>query len=258
MNKLNGVVYLVGAGPGDPELITVKGLRLLQRADVVVYDRLVNCQTLQDCRPNAELIDVGKRPRQPSITQEQINQILIDRASTGRTVVRLKGGDPFVFGRGQEEMDACRAAKIRCYVVPGISSCLAAPASVGVPVTSRGLARSFVVLTGQTDLELPNADFDFRALASIDTVVFMMGHRTLAQLVQSLLDAGRNPSTPVVCVQNATTARQRMVLGKLYDIVERVEKAQMSNPMVTIIGDVASLAIPVNQIAAPMAHAAAG
>ena len=148
--------------PGDPELITVKGYRLLQSAAVVVHDRLVSNEMLKLCHPDAELIDVGKYPDHHRINQSQINQILVEKALQGHTVVRLKGGDPFVFGRGTEELESCRAAGIECEIVPGISSCIAGPSSVGVPVTTRGSARSFAVITGQTDPIFPNTILIFR------------------------------------------------------------------------------------------------
>ncbi|MCH8820593.1 MAG: uroporphyrinogen-III C-methyltransferase, partial [Acidobacteria bacterium] len=146
-----GTVYLVGAGPGAPDLITVKGMRLLLGADVILYDRLVSPELLQECSEHTELISVGKTPGKSSIAQEEINRILIDRALQGKSVVRLKGGDPFVFGRGGEELMACRRAGVRCVVIPGVSSILAVPAAAGVPVTHRGMVRSMAVVTGQAD-----------------------------------------------------------------------------------------------------------
>ena len=242
MNKRIGKVILVGAGPGDPELITVKGYRLLQLANVVVHDRLVSNEMLNLCHPDAELIDVGKYPDHHRITQDQINEILVEKALAGQTVVRLKGGDPFVFGRGMEELESCRAAGIQCEIVPGISSCIAGPASVGVPVTTRGHARSFAIMTGQTDPNLPDHRPDFEALANIDTVVFMMGRRNLRQLAQSLIDAGRGVDTPVTCIQQATMSGQKAITGTLSDIAELADQYKLSSPVITIVGHVASLA----------------
>lgn len=236
-----GKVYLVGAGPGDPELLTVKAMRLLKQADSVIYDRLVNPEILEYCDQSAELIDAGKYPDHHRVTQEQINQIIVDRAVRGMVVVRLKGGDPFVFGRASEEREACENANIPCQVVPGISSCIAGPASAGIPVTSRGVARSFAVVTGQTDPNLPEYQIQFDALAKLDTVIFMMGRRNLSQLMGDLIKSGKDPSTPVACIQKATTSNQKTVVGKLSDIVEKVENAGLESPMISIVGDVVNL-----------------
>ena len=159
MEMSTGTVYLVGAGPGDPDLITVKGLELLRRAGVVVYDRLIPRELLLQCHRGAELIHVGKKPGRPSIAQEQINRMLIDGALQGKLVVRLKGGDPFVFGRGGEEQNACQKAGVHCVVVPGVSSALAAPAAVGIPVTYRQKSRHFVVVTGHSNGEGDPLDY---------------------------------------------------------------------------------------------------
>ena len=172
-----GVVYLVGAGPGDPELMTVKGSRLLSQADVVVYDRLIPLAALEWCRSEVLLIDVGKFPEHHRISQEEINQLLVRHAAAGKMVVRLKGGDPFVFGRGLEELAVCREHAIPCFVVPGVSSSIAAAAAAGIPVTSRGVARSFAVVTGQTDPRLGRYSFEFESLINIDTIVLLMAAR---------------------------------------------------------------------------------
>ena len=233
-----GHVYLVGAGPGDPDLITVKGLKLLRNADVVVHDRLLSTKILEECRPDATLIDVGKSPRRHKIGQEDINWLLVVNAKMGKSVVRLKGGDPFVFGRGMEEQIACESHSIACSVVPGISSSIAGPASVGIPVTSRGVARSFAVVTGQINAEIANPSLDFAALAKLDTVVFLMGRRNLSFLVDSLVAAGQDPQTEVACVQDATLQNQQSVRGQLNNIVERVERSELVSPMITVVGDV--------------------
>lgn len=236
-----GRVFLVGAGPGDPELITVKGLRLMQTADVVVHDRLVTNDMLKLCGESVELIDVGKYPDHHRISQEQINQLLVDKARSGLNVVRLKGGDPFVFGRGMEEFQFCQNANIECEIVPGISSCIAGPASAGIPVTSRGMARSFAVITGQTDPALPEHQLDFAALARIDTVVFMMGRKNLPKLSQSLIAAGRDPSTPAACIQQATMSGQRCVQGDLGSIAKLADEHNLTSPLITVVGTVATL-----------------
>lgn len=209
-----------------------------------MHDRLVSNEMLKACHPDAELVDVGKYPDHHRINQQQINQILVDKAKSGRSVIRLKGGDPFVFGRGSEELSFCRAAGVECEVVPGISSCIAGAASVGVPVTHRGEARSFAVITGQTDPNLPEHNPDFSALAKIDTVVFMMGRKNLQHLASSLVQAGRDEQTPVTCIQQATMTGQRAVTGTLANITEQVEAHGLRSPMVTIVGAVAAMVDP--------------
>lgn len=239
-----GEVYLVGAGPGDPELITLKGYRLLQTADVVIHDRLVSNDMLKFCSRWAELIDVGKYPDHHRVSQDEINQLLVDKATQGLKVVRLKGGDPFVFGRGMEEMQSCVDHSIACIVVPGISSCIAGPSSVGIPVTHRGKARSFAVITGQTDPNLPEHEINFAALASIDTVIFMMGRKNLKRLAESLVEAGREKTLPVTCIQQATMVGQKSVTGTLADIAELADQHQLKSPVITIVGEVAALGKP--------------
>lgn len=236
-----GTVYLVGAGPGDPELITVRGLKLLRAADVVIHDRLACRELLREVKPDAECINVGKAPSRHSCSQEVINALLVDRAWRGEMVVRLKGGDPFVFGRGGEEMLACRGAGVPCQVVPGITSAAAAPAAAGIPVTHRELSRSFAVVTGHTcDDNLP--EHDFSALARIDTLVILMGRRNLPRLTQGLLDAGRNPDTPAACVERAFTSDQRVIFGSLATIAALADRSGIQSPMTTIIGPTVRLA----------------
>ena len=239
---MTGRVNLVGAGPGDPELITVRGMRLVQRADVVIHDRLISPEILTWCREDAEVIDVGKYPDHHRISQNEINELIVDRAAKGFDVVRLKGGDPFVFGRGTEELAACRSAEIPCSIIPGVSSAIAAPSAAGIPVTSRGVARSFAVITGQTDPNLPEHSPDFESLAKIDTLIFLMGRRNLKHLMDSLVAAGRDPSTPAASIERATLPGQKIVTADLSTIHKVVERAGLSSPMVTIVGDVAQMA----------------
>lgn len=239
-----GSVYLVGAGPGDPELITVRGMRLLQQADTVIHDRLIPHEVLSWCRENANVIDVGKFPNHQRVSQAGINELLVERARRGDIVVRLKGGDPFVFGRGQEEVDACRLANIPCHVVPGVSSAIAGPAAAGIPITARGIARSFTVVTGQTAPELARHELDFHAMANTDTVVLMMARKNLRQITMSLIEAGRDPETPVACIERATCSDQRVTYSTLYGIADQVDQLKMTNPMVTIIGEVAAMVNP--------------
>lgn len=233
-----GAVHLVGGGPGDPGLITARGLELLRTADVIVHDRLIGPELLHEARPGADLIDVGKGPAHAPYSQQEINEVLVAEARRGKTVVRLKGGDPFVFGRGSEEAAACRAAGISVFVVPGVSSAVAAPAAAGIPVTARGLARSFAVVTAH------GADgvTDVSALASVDTLVILMGREALGALAGQLLAAGRSPETPAACIQSATTPAQRVTRATLATIAEAAERDGLEAPVVTVIGPVAALA----------------
>jgi uroporphyrinogen III methyltransferase/synthase len=239
-----GVVHLVGAGPGDVGLITVAGRALLRQADVVIHDRLIDRRLLRYVQPGAVIINAGKSPGRHTLTQDEINSLLVDHAACGARVVRLKGGDPFVFGRGLEELEACRAAGIACHVVPGVSSAVAAAAAIGVPVTARHIARAFVVVTAQVDPDHPGPTLDFAALAKIDTVVVLMGCDALREVAASMMQAGRRPETPVACVQEATMADQRHVVGTLADIADIVAAAGLRAPVVTIIGEVARYALP--------------
>jgi len=237
-----GMVYLVGAGPGDPGLITVRGLALLRSAEVVVHDRLIDPSLLNEAARDAEIIDVGKSPGDHRARQENIQALLIDRARAGRVVVRLKGGDPFVFGRGFEELAACREVGVDCVVIPGVSSALAAPLAAGIPITSRRLVRSFAVVTGSiaSDSQVPAVDYP--ALARIDAVVILMGREPLRNMARSLIDAGRDPATPVACIQGATTPRQRVVRATLATIADVADEQRIVAPVVTVIGAVAGLA----------------
>jgi uroporphyrin-III C-methyltransferase len=233
MNSL-GIVYLVGAGPGDPELITVRGLKLLQEADVVVYDRLVSRDLLTSCRDSAELIDVGKQSGQPSTSQDDINSTLVDQARRGNRVVRLKGGDPFVFGRGGEELNACVAAGIKCVIVPGVTSAIAAPTVAGIPVTHRGRSRSFAVVTAVTDDDAPAPDFT--KMSAVDTIVVMMGVQRIERVANDLITAGRNPESAVACIENATTPQQRVSRTALRNLAKEARKNNLKSPAVLVIG----------------------
>ncbi|HZP26313.1 MAG TPA: uroporphyrinogen-III C-methyltransferase [Dehalococcoidia bacterium] len=237
-----GRVVLVGAGPGDPGLITVAGRDYLAAADVVVYDRLVNPQLLKEARHDAELIFAGKEGGGRHTDQETINRLLIEKAREGKLVVRLKGGDPFVFGRGGEEAGALRAAGVPYLVVPGITSAIAGPAYGGIPVTDRRLASSFVVVTGHEDDDKAESSLDWRNLATVaDTIVVLMGGRALPEIVEKLIAGGRPAETPAAVIESATTPRQRTVTGTLGDIAERVAEAGLATPALAIIGDVVSL-----------------
>ncbi|MDQ7040833.1 MAG: uroporphyrinogen-III C-methyltransferase [Rhodothermus sp.] len=234
-----GKVYLVGAGPGDPELITVRGLSLLRQAEVVVYDRLVHPMLLEVVPPTAERVYVGKTPGHHMRPQEAIQELLIDRARRNLVVVRLKGGDPFVFGRGGEEAQALARAGIPFEVVPGVTSAIAVPAYAGIPVTQRGVAGAFAVVTGHR-CDLETLGLDWSALARIDTLVLLMGLRRLPELTRTLQAYGRAPDTPVAVISNGTTAAQQRVIGTLADIAERA--ATLSTPATVVVGKVAHLA----------------
>jgi uroporphyrin-III C-methyltransferase len=232
-----GAVYLVGAGPGDPGLITSKGLGLLREAQVVIHDRLIGSELLDETRADVVLIDVGKGPGHAPYCQAKINALLVEHALEGRTVVRLKGGDPFVFGRGSEEVEACREAGLAVEVVPGVSSAIAGPAAAGIPVTARGIARSFAVVTGHTSEDTQNI-----SIPAADTIVLLMGRSRIAALADQLIADGRDPSTPAACVQSATTPEQRVTVATLATIAEAADRDGLEAPLVTVIGEVVRLA----------------
>ena len=237
-HQSKGTVYLVGAGPGDPDLITVRGLNTIKKAEVLVYDRLANPDLLSHAPGDAERIYVGKHPGKPSVSQEQINRILVAKATEGKTVVRLKGGDPFVFGRGGEECEALAGENILFEVIPGISSAFAAPAYAGIPLTHRGQARSFTVVTGYTKDEDELFD-NWEHLAHSDTLVVLMGMKKLPEIISRLYLFGRSPDTPVAIVEKASYREQRTVIGTLETIVE--QSADLAPPATIVIGELAKL-----------------
>jgi uroporphyrin-III C-methyltransferase len=230
-----GAVYLVGAGPGDPDLMTVRGLRCLREADAIVYDRLIGDAILEEARPGAERIYVGKTPGESCRRQEDINALLISLAREGKTVVRLKGGDPFVFGRGAEEALACRAAGIACEVVPGVSSAVSVPALAGIPVTHRGVASGFAVVTGHC---LGEDRVDWAALATVDTLVVLMGMARLPEIA-GLLRQHRPATTPAAVLSRGTLPDERVVVGTLEDIAELA--AGLAAPATLVVGEVVGL-----------------
>ncbi len=233
-----GLVYIVGAGPGDPELITVKGLACLRRADVVLYDRLVASELLAEAPNTAELIDVGKAPARQRRSQAEINALLIEKARAGLCVVRLKGGDPFVFGRGGEECQALAEAGLDYEVVPGVSSAVAVPAYAGIPVTHRDFASSFTVVTGHgSDTEA--GDVDWSGLPATGTLVCLMGVKHLPEIARRLVALGRPAATPAAVIGWGTTGRQSVVEGTLADIAERA--AGVEPPATIVIGEVVGL-----------------
>ena len=237
-----GIVRLVGAGPGDPNLISVKGLRLIQSADAIVFDRLVDKRLLDNAREGAELIDVGKIPGKRINRQEDINSLIVGLGHAGKKVVRLKGGDPFVFGRGGEEAEALVEAGVAFEVVPGITSAIAAPAYAGIPLTHRKLASSFTVVTGSEDPTKPDTSVDWEVLANCgDTLAILMGQSNLRSIADALMKYGRSPETPVALIQWGTEPYQRTLVGVLSDIADSAAAAGIGAPAVTVIGDVVRL-----------------
>ncbi|MFL6262867.1 MAG: uroporphyrinogen-III C-methyltransferase [Thermoanaerobaculia bacterium] len=230
-----GIVYLVGAGPGDPKLITVLGLDRLRQAEVVIYDRLVSERLLDEAPPSAERIFVGKAPGEHSCKQEEINELLLRHARAGKTVVRLKGGDPFVFGRGSEEALACAEAGIPWEVVPGISSAVSVPALVGIPVTHRELAGGFAVVTGHC---AEGDRQDWAALARVETLVILMGLSRLPEISASLLFHGRGADTPVAAIAQGSLPGERVVVGTLGTIAGDVARAGLKAPATIVVGEV--------------------
>lgn len=233
----NGIVYIVGGGPGDPGLITVKGLDCLRRADVVLYDRLIAQELLHEASAHAELIDVGKEPKRHRRSQDEINALLIEKARQGKIVVRLKGGDPFVFGRGGEECQALAEAGTRYEVVPGVSSAIAVPAYAGIPVTQRGVTTAFTVVAGHTGGS--DSTIDWEAVSRIGTIVFLMGVEHLPEIVEQLIAHGRGVDTPVALIREGTTQNQSLVIGMLQDIVEKAR--DITPPAVLVVGEVVRL-----------------
>jgi len=236
---MRGKVYLVGAGPGDPELITVRGLRVLRSAEVVVYDRLVHPLLVHEAPRHAERLFVGKQPQGHSLPQEEIHRLLIERARAGLRVVRLKGGDPFVFGRGGEEVQALRRAGVPYEVIPGVTAAVAVPAAAGIPVTHRAYASAFAVVTGHPCDVSPGPDW--RAVARMPTVVVLMGLRRLPRVVAELLEAGADPNLPAAMIARGTLPDQRVVRASLRTIADRVEEAGIQPPATLVVGRVGEL-----------------
>ncbi len=239
---LNGKVYLVGAGPGDPKLLTLRGKECLERADVVLFDYLANPAILAHVPDHAERLYVGRRGRGKYPAQDEITRLLIERAQGGKTVVRLKGGDPFVFGRGGEEAEALASAGIEFEVVPGVTAAVAAPAYAGIPVTHRTLASTVTFVTGHEDPGKPSTGVEWPRLAtSHGTLVFLMGMKNLPAIVANLTAEGRSIATPAAIIRWGTRAAQQTVVGTLADIVEKAEAAKMEPPTVIVVGDVVRL-----------------
>ena len=240
--KREGICYLVGAGPGEPGLLTVKGRECLEQADVVVYDSLAGAALLKLAPPTAELIDAGKRAADHKLSQEEINGLLVSRTREGATVVRLKGGDPILFGRGGEEAAALKKAGLHFEIVPGITSAIAGPAYAGIPVTHRGVSAVFTAFTGHEDPSKDGGDVDYEALARLSgTKVMLMGVQRLETVTNQFLEHGADPAMPVAVIEWAATGRQRTVTGTLKEIVAVASREKIRAPAITVFGEVTEL-----------------
>ena len=238
-----GFVSLVGAGPGDPGLVTLRACERLQDADVVVYDRLVHPAILDLAHSDARLIYVGKKRAAHAVPQAEVNDLLVELGLAGARVVRLKGGDPFVFGRGGEEADALASAGVAFEIVPGISSAVAVPAYAGVPITDRRAASSVAVVTGHLAPDHPDSTVDWAGIAtSVDTIVILMGMTHLPSIARALIAGGRDPATPALVVEWGTYGKQQTVQAPLVSLAGAVEDSGLSAPSVIVVGDVVSMA----------------
>lgn len=236
-----GFVYLTGAGPGDPRLITVRGLESIRLADVLIYDRLVSEELVREASPQAELLYVGKASGHHTMKQDDINALIADRALRGLTVTRLKGGDPFVFGRGGEEAAHLTELGVPFEIVPGISSCIAVPAYAGIPVTHRTLAASFAVITGHECVGKDGACVDWAWAAGAETLVVLMGLQQLPVITGRLLAHGKDASTPIALIQSGSLGGERVVAGTLADIAANPETAQLRSPVTIVVGPVVAM-----------------
>lgn len=229
-------VYIVGAGPGDPELITLKAVRAIKEADIILYDRLINDELLSYAKSTATLIFAGKEPNHHTMTQEEINDALIQYAKQGNIVTRLKGGDPFVYGRGSEEADCLFQQNIPFEIIPGITAGIAAPTYAGIPVTHRNISNSFTVITGHA---LTKEDTKWQLFTSRShTLIIYMGMKNLPNITEQLIKNNMDSSTPIAVIEWGTTLKQRVITGTLQTIVTKVKKHQMKNPAIIVIGEV--------------------
>jgi uroporphyrin-III C-methyltransferase len=237
-----GKVYLVGSGPGDPELLTLKARRLIDNAEVIVYDQLPGKVILDSMPANAEKIDVGKYAGNHTMTQAQINEVLVQKAKEGKMVVRLKGGDPYVFGRGGEEAEVLVAEGIEFEVVPGITSAIAVPAYAGIPITHRESTSMVTFITGHEDPTKPDSGLDWETLAKFGgTIVILMGVKMLGRNAEELIKHGKDPDTPVAVIERGTRSDQRVTVGTLANIAELATERRVKAPAITVIGDVVKL-----------------
>jgi len=240
MNR-KGIVYLIGAGPGDPALLTIKGKEYLEKADVIIYDYLVNPILLRYAKEGAEKIYVGKEMGHKEMPQSEINRLLIDKAKTGNVVARLKGGDPFIFGRGGEEAEELAKFEIPFEIVPGITSASAVPAYAGIPLTHRDFTSSFIVATGHEDPGKEKSNLSWEALAKTATVVFLMGVRNIEENMKKLIEHGKSPDTPVALITWGTFPRQQTITGTIGEIGKIVKERKIKPPGVIVVGEVVSL-----------------
>jgi uroporphyrin-III C-methyltransferase len=236
-----GKVYLVGAGPGDPKLLTVRAVELLKEADVVIYDRLVGESILNLVPEKAEKIYVGKRTGKHEIPQEKITELIIEKAQLGAKVVRLKGGDPFIFGRGGEEAEALVESNIEFEVVPGVSSAVAAPTYAGIPLTHRDYAASVAIITGHRAGNSEHAINWAKIAYAVDTMVILMGVESLETITEKLIKGGLNPETPAAIIESGTMKNQRTIIGKISTLAKEAGEKQVKPPAVIVIGEVANL-----------------
>ena len=235
-------VYLVGAGPGDPDLITIKGMECLKKADVIIYDHLASAALLKHARRDTEIIYVGKKQGAHTLPQNEMNKLLVEKAKTGATVVRLKGGHPFIFGRGGEEAEALAAENIAFEIVPGITSAIAAPSYAGIPLTHRKYAASVGIVTGHEDPTKPRSTVDWGKLATgVSTLVILMGVKNLPHIAEKIMAAGRDPKTPVALIRWGTTPKQTTLVGTLDTIAEKARQAQLKPPVAIVVGEVVAL-----------------
>jgi uroporphyrin-III C-methyltransferase len=233
-----GKVFIVGAGPGDPELLTLKAVKILEKADIVFFDRLVNKQILNYVNKNAKLVFVGKRDGKHLIPQDEINQMLLDAVKIYKNVVRLKGGDPFLFGRGGEEAIFLSQNNVDFEIIPGITSAIAVPELAGIPITHRAYSSSIVILTGHSkNGKLP--DFDWEAIAKIDTIIILMGVSRRAEIAQKLIESGKKPDTPIIFIENGSTENQREIISTLKEVANG--NVEINPPAIFLIGDVVKL-----------------
>lgn len=246
MNK-KGTVYLIGAGPGDRGLLTIRGKELLEKAEVIIYDYLVNSDLLEYSKNNAEIIYVGKKAGQKEMSQREINALLVRKAKKASIVARLKGGDPFTFGRGGEEAEALRAKQIPFEIVPGVSSVSAVPAYSGISLTHRDFTSSFAVVTGHEDPSKPQSNIPWDALSKIGTVVFLMGVKNLKENMLKLIEAGKNSSTPVAITTWGTYPQQKTLTGNIGNIADLIKKhKEITSPAIVVVGDVVNLREVIN------------
>ena len=240
-----GKVYLVGAGPGDPELLTLKAVKVISEADVILYDRLVSEEVLNYAKPDCKLVYVGKEDGKHTLPQEEINKLLVYYAGVYEKVIRLKGGDPFVFGRGGEEALYLKEHGVPYEIVPGVSSIYAVPAYAGIPLTFRGVASSFAVVTGH-ECTGKEKRIDWRSFKGIDTLVVLMGVRNRQRIARELLEAGRSPEEPVAFVERGTTSEQRVVLSTLKEVAS--SPPEVKPPAVMVVGEVVRLSMDIGEL----------